>query len=137
MLPIEFCIEGPPVSQQSRSRPRLREWKQRVREAALCAIPENAEVYCGSVRITVQHFYEGEWPVADGDNTLKPIQDALSGIVYVDDRQVVTSEFDRRRLDEPCRMPGVSAVLALSLIAGREFLHIRVDYPRDPAELRR
>jgi crossover junction endodeoxyribonuclease RusA len=135
VIPVEFCIDGPPVSQQANSTARLREWKQRVRSAAERAISRLGPPYTGPVRLTIQHFYDGEKPILDGDNMLKPIQDALQGLVYVNDRQVRSSECDQLKIDRPFSMPGVSAVLALSLIEGREFVHIKVDFPRE--ELRR
>ena len=37
------------------------------------------------VRISTTYYYEGDTP--DVDNIIKPIQDALNGLIFVDDAQ--------------------------------------------------
>ena len=107
-----------------------------MRAVALKAIPSNASPYAGPVRLLITYYHEGEQPIVDTDNIIKPIQDALSGIAYVNDRQVVNPDCARCRIDQPLRVRGMSLALAHAFSAGREFLHIKVDHPRDPQELR-
>ncbi len=124
MIPFEFSIDGPPVSLQTRRRASLEAWKGKVRREAEAAWvsgdPPSQEEVC--VRIT--YFYENEAP--DVDNIIKPIQDALIGLVYEDDAQVSDTSSRKSKIDGAFRIRGVSPELAVKLAVGREFLRIRV-----------
>ena len=60
------------------------------------------------------------------DNLKKPVQDALQGIAYYNDRQVTDSEGRRRNINDPFRVRYISAALALAFSNGRPFVHIEV-----------
>jgi crossover junction endodeoxyribonuclease RusA len=83
MIPFEFTISGPPVSAQTRNCPRLQHWKQEVRAAAQARVPAGAQPTTDTVQVTITYYYEGDTP--DVDNIIKPIQDALVGVVFVDE----------------------------------------------------
>jgi crossover junction endodeoxyribonuclease RusA len=134
MLPFEFTIEGPPVSSQTRRRRRLQAWKAAVHKRAVEAWPGESPPLTQDVILKVVYYYDGE-PL-DTDNMLKPIQDALVGVVYTDDA-LVTDVYGRRRaLDGSFRVRGMSATLAAAFSLGREFLHIQVLPAPDPQDLR-
>lgn len=124
------------MSLQARPRSRLNQWRQRVHQAARGALPPGEQPYAGPVRLLITYYYEGVMPLGDIDNIIKPIQDALSGVVYVNDRQVANADCARCDINGPFRVRGMSPILAAAFVAGREFLHIKVDHPRDPQELR-
>lgn len=136
VIPFEFTIEGPPVSQQAHPRQRLMEWKQRVRERARGAVQAGDRPHEGQVLLMITYYYDRDLPVGDLDNIGKPIQDALEGIVYANARQVEEVSCARRDMNSPLRIKGISPVLAAGFTGGREFLHVKVDHPRDPQELR-
>jgi crossover junction endodeoxyribonuclease RusA len=71
------------------------------------------------------YYYIGAGPRLDGDNMIKPIQDALEGLVYVNDRQVHEPHARMINLDQ-ATIPDVSPVLAEGLSLGEEFLHISI-----------
>lgn len=125
MLPFEFTIQGPPVSNQTRNRQRLQQWKADVRAAAQLHVPEGAEPVVESVQITITYYYEGDSP--DVDNIIKPIQDALNGLVFVDDAQVAETKSRKRPLDGSYQIKGASGLLLQGFAAGIGFLHIRVE----------
>lgn len=125
MLPFEFTIQGPPVSAQTRNRPRLAQWKQDVRNAAVAAVPAGAAPATGPAKITITYYYEGDAP--DADNIIKPIQDALNGVVFVDDAQVVETKSRKRSLNGSYQIRGASGVLLQGFAGGVGFLHIRVE----------
>jgi Holliday junction resolvase RusA-like endonuclease len=129
LLPFEFIIEGPPVSQQARRRRRIREWKERVRNAAASRWPPADPLENGNIEIKISYFYESSSP--DVDNIVKPIQDALIGLVYHDDRQIVRSTSEKKKIDGSYRIRGMSPVLAEGFVSGREFLHILVQRPQN------
>ena len=58
---------------------------------------------------------------------LKPIQDALAGVLYANDRDIVDSLGTKRRLDEDITFDGpISAALADAFDTEDEFVHIQL-----------
>ncbi|MBP1885715.1 RusA family crossover junction endodeoxyribonuclease [Sinorhizobium mexicanum] len=125
MLPFEFTIQGPPVSNQTRNRARLQQWKQEVGLAAQARIPAGIGPVPDPVQITITYYYEGDSP--DVDNIIKPIQDALNGLVFVDDAQVAETKSRKRPLDGSYQIKGASGVLLQGFAAGVGFLHVRIE----------
>jgi Holliday junction resolvase RusA-like endonuclease len=127
MLPLEFTVPGPPVSHQSRNKVRLEAWRSTVRSAA-------AERWGGQpaldlpLRIVVTYYHEGEAVRIDNDNMVKPIQDALIGLVYADDRQLTDTIVRKTSIDGPFRVRGYSLVLLEALARGDAFLHVVIDH---------
>lgn len=119
---FDVCVHGQPISGQTARRDLLDAWKQRVRWA--CEARWNSPPLQGNVRLRVT-FY-GERVRIDVDNLKKPIQDALQGLVYLDDRQVTDSEGRRRDINNAFRVRYMSAALALAFSDGRPFVHIEI-----------
>jgi Holliday junction resolvase RusA-like endonuclease len=121
---FEFIVDGPPVSQQARRRERVRDWKKIVRQ--------EAEKYClpgqkpatGLVMLQVTYFYDAIG--MDADNIVKPIQDAIIGLAYVDDSQVTDLLVRKRDLSGNFKLNNITRILAEGLARGNEFLHIVV-----------
>ena len=82
-LPWDFVIFGVPLSVQAR-RSSLQRWRGQVRIAAQSAWPAGEPPLDHKVQIHITYYHHNA-PL-DVDNMLKPIQDALCGLVYVDDR---------------------------------------------------
>ncbi len=133
MLPFEFAVLGTPVSMQTRNRDRLRGWIRDVRAAAVGRVPPGAEPVDFRVIITIVYYY-ADAPL-DTDNMIKPIQDALKGVVYADDDQVTDVRAGVRSLDGTFKVRGMSEVLAGAFVTGREFVHVRVERAPDHEEL--
>lgn len=85
-----------------------------------------------AVELRITHY--GERRVIDLDNLIKPVQDALQGIAYVDDRQVkdVTGNF--RDIDGRYPLRYISPCLSAAFSHGHEFVHVRVWLARDDKE---
>ena len=128
MLPFEFTIKGPPVSHQTKNRQRLQQWKADVTVAAAAAWT-SANPIGDEVAVTITYYYEDSSP--DVDNIIKPIQDALIGVVFNDDDQVVDTKSRKRLIDGSFRIRGASAVLLSAFADGDDFLHIKVDEAPD------
>jgi Holliday junction resolvase RusA-like endonuclease len=124
MLPFEFTIQGPPVSHQTRNRQRLQQWKIDVAAAARAVLPGGSVPVPDPVEITITYYYEGDSP--DVDNIIKPIQDALNGVVFVDDAQVAETKSRKRPLNGSYQIKGASGVLLQGFASGVGFLHVRV-----------
>ena len=135
MLPLEFIIPGPPTSQQTRRRVQLQAWKDKVRLAALTRLPANAPPFRDDVRIIVRYFHEKPTVRIDTDNLLKPIQDALIGLVYEDDRQVIDAVTQKRPIEEPFYVRYISMVLAEGFAQGDEFVYVRIEPVTDRARM--
>src|SRR5436853_6713186 len=119
-LPFEFTVPGPPVSHQSDNKVRLAEWRKRVTTAAArdwIALPLTR-----SLRIAVTYYHEGDSVRIDGDNMLKPIQDALIGLIYTDDKLITDAQTRKSPIDEPIRARGASRVLLEAFAIGQPFV---------------
>ena len=91
---VDFVVTGKPPSaspENAAKRQRLEQWRAEVRTEAQRANPPTNDLVTGEVRVRVDYFSavmtQGDRPDVDG--ILKPIRDAMGGIVYEDDRQVV------------------------------------------------
>lgn len=123
MLPFEFVIDGPPVSQQARRREKVRQWRDEARKVAAQNWPAGELPVAGSIMLTITFFYDSV--SMDLDNIPKPISDALEGLVYFNDEQV-TDILCRKRNRNNVRVEHPSGVLADGLSRGNEFLYIVV-----------
>ena len=86
-FPIEFLVHGTPVSLQAKRAASKDQWKGRVKAASKSVIPNPH--FASDERISVTLFYLPEEPMqGDIDNLVKPILDALSRHIYLDDGQV-------------------------------------------------
>ncbi|PSB10360.1 RusA family crossover junction endodeoxyribonuclease [filamentous cyanobacterium CCP1] len=138
MLPIEFVVTGKPISHQTKDRKRLQAWKETVRREAQSFWKGNAPLG-EPLRVIITHYYDAppgeESGVPDSDNIVKPVRDALNGVVYVDDYQITDFISRRRNLNASFRVKGMSTVLADGFCKGEEFLHIKVEAAPDPSDL--
>ena len=78
-----------------------------------------------SLVLRVAYFYVYA-PAGDLDNIVKPLQDALKGIVYGDDIQIVDLIANMRRKAVSDRIPMTSA-LASGFEGQSDFVHVVVD----------
>jgi Holliday junction resolvase RusA-like endonuclease len=90
MTPIEFVIPQRPVSQQARRRERVREWQQFVAAHARGSLSSSHELATGPVALRLLYLYDEV--ALDVDNILKPIHDALIGVILEDDSVVTDVE---------------------------------------------
>ncbi len=135
MLPFDFTVEGPPVSQQARNRTRLHEWRTRVATAAEQRWPDSDAPLNGPLQITVVYYHDRIIIRMDNDNMVKPIQDALIGLVYADDSQITDTRVRKTNRRGPFIVERLSPVLAEAFIRNREFIYVRVEAAPDHAEL--
>jgi crossover junction endodeoxyribonuclease RusA len=132
VIPLEFTIVGPPISQQASASSRQR-WKAAVAAAAISALPSGTTPIADEVAISINYYYDGQPP--DVDNIIKPIQDALKGIVYFDDSQVVQAQSSRTRIDGSFTIRGASAVLLTAFSRRDAFVYVKVTTPPDLSRL--
>jgi len=121
---LEFIVNGPPVSQQARRRERLKAWKITVRQEAEKYWSPEQRIATGMVALQITYFYDSV--EMDVDNIVKPIQDAIIGLAYVDDTQVIDVLVRKRNLFANFKVENMTSILAEGFARGNEFIHIVV-----------
>ena len=117
MTRFEFIVDGPPVSQQTRRRERLRAWKSIVRQEAEKYWSLEQKVATGPIMLQVTYFYDAI--AIDVDNIVKPIQDAIIGLAYIDDDQVTDILVRKRNLSGNFKVENYDAHPCRRLFSGK------------------
>ena len=123
---LEFTVIGPPVSHQTRDKSNLAAWKAVIRAEAARRWAGRPPLR-GKLKCTIFNFHEGEDASLDDDNMVKPIRDAMNGLVYTDDSQICHSETKHICIDAPIKIRRASAILLAAYSKGDEFLYVRID----------
>ncbi len=138
MLPFEFIVFGRPVSSQTRDKTRLRVWQAQVQQVAAKAWGDALPTE-EAVHIQLTYYFDApngkEDMVPDSDNIVKPIREALRGVVYLHNHQVTDVVSRRRNLNSSFRIRGISPVLAAGFTRGSEFVHVKIEDAPDPSDL--
>ena len=113
MPSIVALLEGPPVSHQTKDKASLTAWKGVIRAEAAKHWGSRTPL-TGKLKCTIINFHEGEDASLDDDNMVKPIRDALNGLIYDDDSQIRYSETIHVCIDAPIKIRRASAVLLAS-----------------------
>ena len=122
-MQFDFLIPKRPVSLQTRQRSKLQNWQAFVRaEASKTWV---GTPYSGNVHLTLVYLYDAD-PV-DTDNIIKPIQDALIGLVYEDDSLVTDVESHRRSLSDTFDVALCPLLLVRGIISGIECVYVRIN----------
>ena len=121
---LEFVVLGTPVSVHGSSDAK-RFWQQRVTRAAEEARRDWSPSPVDDLVLRVAYFYVYA-PAADLDNVVKPLQDALKGVAFEDDIQVVDLIASMRRKGVSDRVP-MTAMLASAFGGGSDFIYVTVD----------
>lgn len=124
MNKFEFIIDGPPVSQQARRREKVRQWRAYVRQEAEKYWSTENKVFTNDVIVEIRYFYEDV--ALDIDNIIKPILDAIIGLVYLDDDQITDIIVRKRNLFANFKTNNTSSVLAEGFKREKEFLYVAV-----------
>ena len=125
MNPFEFLIRSRPVSQQTRRRERLRDWKEFVKGEAHKYWTPSHSIAEGPICITLVYLYSEA--ALDVDNILKPIQDALVGLAFADDFMVTDAVSRRRQLGGVFDLSRATPVLIEGFEYGDEFVYVHID----------
>jgi len=122
-MQFDFLIPKRPVSLQTRQRSKLQNWQAFVRaEASKTWV---GTPYSGNVHLTLVYLYDTD-PV-DTDNIIKPIQDALIGLIYEDDSLVTDVESHRRSLSDTFDVALCPLLLVCGIISGIECVYVRIN----------
>jgi crossover junction endodeoxyribonuclease RusA len=119
---LEFLILRRPLSLQAKAR-RLRDWKDYVRLQAENSWT-NPMIEVGNLQFTLVYLC-GEAP-PDTDNIVKPILDALIGLVYKDDSLIADVDSHRRSITDPFDLTRLPLLLLEGLSSGKECVYVQV-----------
>ena len=100
-------------------------WRAQV--AAAAQVVCNTPLTDTDIRVTITFFYE-RLPDFDTDNISKPICDALQGIIYNNDNQIMERNARRRDINGAYRLKGVDPAIAVAIAEGVEFISIKIDH---------
>ncbi len=121
-LPLEFVVYGVAVSLQASSQARTR-WIDHVRETA--RIARGAENFALDVGVAVTLYYFPRGPMqGDIDNIVKPVLDALSPYIFLDDHQVERIVVQKFEPGGEFVFAAPSPALLLALAAIRPALYV-------------
>lgn len=121
---FEFLIPQRPVSLQTKKRANLQNWKAFVAAEAAKTWPAGAQPLAGDLRVTLVYLAAND--PADVDNIIKPIQDALVGMVYEDDFDVCDVDCHRRFLSDPIDVTDLPPILQAGVAQANECVYVRV-----------
>jgi crossover junction endodeoxyribonuclease RusA len=86
-FPLEFLVSGTPLSLQAKGRRSKIEWRARVKDASYTVFPQGQVAVDCPISVTLFYFPDTEMQ-GDIDNIVKPILDALTKHIYVNDKQI-------------------------------------------------
>lgn len=127
-MDFEFVIPKRPVSLQTRKRNSLNNWKSYVRSEVAKSWKDDIVRHV-ALHLTLIFLYDTA-PL-DIDNIVKPIQDALVGLVYEDDALITDVSAHRRHVLSLYSADGVYPVkypelLIRAILAQRECVYVRI-----------
>ncbi|HKP76609.1 MAG TPA: RusA family crossover junction endodeoxyribonuclease [Longimicrobiaceae bacterium] len=126
MLRFEFVVPGRPASVHTDDRAQYQAWKRLVRAHAELAYPAPRPGL--RFRLTIVVLSSG-WHI-DVDNVIKPVQDALAGWAYANDRQVTDVDSHRRSVHEKFQAKRLPLLLADAWDAGMDCVYVRGEEAR-------
>ncbi|MEH2064556.1 MAG: RusA family crossover junction endodeoxyribonuclease [Nostoc sp.] len=124
IIPFEFVIPRRPVSLQTKKKENLQAWKNFVRVEAQKLWKDRSVIKQGDLQLTLVYLCD-DFP-ADTDNIIKPIQDALVGLVFEDDSLVSDVDSHRRFLSDPIDRINLPSLLQRAVITGKECVYVKI-----------
>ncbi|HEU4559982.1 MAG TPA: RusA family crossover junction endodeoxyribonuclease [Longimicrobium sp.] len=125
MESYEFVVPGRPVSVRSKKRVARRNWIELVKSEANRVAPAIPFVEPGLRLVII--FLWGATTLIDVDNVIKPIQDALSDVMYLDDAIITDVEAYRRTWTDPSHPEGLPLLLRQPWLDHEEYVYVRVE----------
>jgi crossover junction endodeoxyribonuclease RusA len=121
---FEMLIPKRPVSHQAKNRANLQNWKDFVYGRARKEWKRGTPLQDVGLRFTLVYLCNDS--PADVDNIIKPIQDALIGVVFADDSQLSDVDSHRRFLSDTIDITSLPPLLIEGVATGEECVYVRV-----------
>jgi hypothetical protein len=123
MPTFEFLIPRCPLSLQTKNRANLQAWKKYVAEEAT-KVWHGTMIQTGDLELLLVYLFDLTPP--DTDNIVKPIQDALVGLVFLDDDLISDVESHKRSLVGTFDLTRLPDLLVAGITAGQECVYVKV-----------
>jgi crossover junction endodeoxyribonuclease RusA len=120
---FELLIKRRPLSVQAKAS-NLQAWIEEVRRQAKKEWNRPGPLTDEAFSLTLVFLYESD-PI-DVDNIIKPIQDALNGVVYPDDQLLTDVCSYRRLISDTLSFAGLPPLLAKAIRNQKECVYLRV-----------
>lgn len=130
-MTFECLIRRRPLSLQAK-RSSLRKWKIFVQAEALQTWSSTAVHQDGDLQFTLVYLCDEAPP--DIDNIIKPIQDALCGLVYSDDTLIADVDSHRRSFKGTFDLTRLPQLLLRGIALQDECVYVRVSNSRSLEE---
>lgn len=121
---FELLIPKRPVSHQTGNRVNLQAWKDYVKDLARVAWRRGLPLTDVELRVTLVYLCNDS--PSDVDNIIKPIQDALVGVVFADDALVSDVDSHRRFLSDGIDVTNLPPLLIEGAFTGEECVYVTV-----------
>ena len=124
-MKVGFAVIGSPISVQSSPSSKY-QYQTKVAEAASNNV-SSAIKDDESIKIEIDWFAEGFHNKPDVDNIIKPIQDALKGIIFFDDNQVESIISRKHDTQDIIRFHDEPLGIVSPLLSGhKDYIFIRI-----------
>ena len=120
---LEFLIPSRPLSLQAKPKSK-QDWKNFVCEMASQNWMDSSPIRDTDICLTLVYLCDDSPP--DTDNIIKPIQDALVGLIYEDDSLIADVDSHRRFLSDPLDLTSLPSLLVNGALIGKECVYVRV-----------
>jgi len=124
MKNFEFIVPRRPVSHQAKDSLHKQQWKDFVYGRAFQEW-KGTPISSGALRFTLVYLCEEDPP--DINNIVKPVQDALIGLVYSDDSLIIDVQGHLRMADDLIDITGLPPLLQKVIINGVDCLYVRIN----------
>ncbi len=121
---FEMLIPKRPVSQQAKNPNNLKAWRDYIYGRARIEWMGGLPLMTSGLRLMLVYLCDDS--PADIDNIIKPIQDALIGVVYRDDSLISDVDSHRRFLSDAIDVTNLPPLLVEGVTLGEECIYIRV-----------
>lgn len=123
-LPCEFLVADRPLSLQAKPQSKA-DWKAQVKSEAK-KIWSSPPIEEGDLHVSIVYLCDDS-PQPDTDNIVKPILDALIGLVYIDDKLVSDIESHRRHLSDGIDIMNLPHLLQKAVIENKVYVYVKVE----------
>jgi len=124
MIPFDFLVPKRPLSYQAKDGAHKAQWKEFVYGRAYATwkgLPVSQEY----LRFCLVYLCEDDPP--DINNIIKPVQDALNGLVYCDDNLVIDVQGHLRMVGDLIDVTGLPRLLQDAIVGGVDCVYVRID----------
>jgi len=129
-LIVDFLLPRRPVSHQAKDASNKNAWRDYVFGRAMQEWPARPLLYF-PLKFTMVYLSDVPRP-GDINNFVKPVQDALCGLIYADDSMIWDVSAHLRFLSEPNAIRDLPPKLAQAIIGGQACVYVAIS---DSSEL--